>query len=75
MPPAPEKYPDDAKLLTLCAARVRKTFGTGPPKDLLLRYAGPDELEWARGQRHVACLVTSRKGRLSRSLVPELEKS
>jgi hypothetical protein len=48
---------------------------TGPPKDLLLRYAGPDELEWARGQRHVVCLVTSRKGRLSRSLVPELERS
>ncbi|TDB97289.1 hypothetical protein E1266_06985 [Actinomadura sp. 7K534] len=70
-----EKYPDHAQVLTLCAERARKVFGTDPPKDLLLRYTGPDELEWARGQRHVVCLVTSRKGRLSRSLVPELERS
>ncbi|MEU8309830.1 septum formation family protein [Actinomadura sp. NPDC048955] len=70
-----EKYPNDAQVLTLCADRARKVFGTAPPKDLLLRYAGPDELEWARGQRDAVCLVTSRKGRLSRSLVPELKRS
>ncbi|MFA1539091.1 DUF4190 domain-containing protein [Actinomadura monticuli] len=68
--PKGDDYPDEARAYVLCADQARRVFGQNPPEHLRMRYAGPDELAWARGERFVACLITSKKGLLTHSMLP-----
>lgn len=69
--PGGGEYPDAAAALARCSERARGVIGSDGPRDLLVRYAVPEEREWVLGERYVACLVLRKEGLLTRSLVVE----
>ncbi|MEU8120504.1 septum formation family protein [Spirillospora sp. NPDC049024] len=66
-----EKGPDEEEVYARCAERARRIFGPKPPAHLLLRLGGPNEREWAGGEKYALCLVAGKDGPLRRSAVPE----
>ncbi|MFB4309227.1 septum formation family protein [Actinomadura sp. GTD37] len=65
------KEPDEAEVYVLCAERARRILGRKPPARLELRLGGPDRREWASGDRYALCLLTAKRGKLTRSMIPK----
>jgi hypothetical protein len=63
--------PDEAEADVRCAERARRIFGADTPADLVLRLGGPNKREWAGGDKYALCLAVSRKGSLTRSVIPK----
>ena len=54
-----------------CAERAAQAWRSGPPSDIAeMAYAAPHKDAWESGNRTIFCLVTGRKGPLTRSVVP-----
>lgn len=66
-----EKGPDRARVYARCAERASRIFGQNPPAHLLLRIGGPTQREWASGKRYALCLAASKRGSLTRSVIPK----
>ncbi|MEV0666459.1 hypothetical protein ACIBI3_20480 [Actinomadura luteofluorescens] len=52
-----------------CGERARRILGSNPPGHLVLRLGGPDKREWASGEKYALCLVRSKNGSLTRSVI------
>lgn len=66
-----DKGPDEEKVYARCAERARKTLGSKPPAHLVLRLGGPNQREWASGEKYALCLVAGKDGLLTRSMIPK----